>query len=224
MTLIWTWMLCKRTCWTSLKVLQSVWLWLLIIIHVKQCLTDCKGLIGPLCLLSSQHSCRWGAGWFVITPTWCVRKLTLRQVKWLTQAYAIHRCQKWELNPGPRVLIHCLPSLPEKTAADRTSWEPAMTKAVAVMNPELWQETAVGGGGHENGVPCHVPSSKLLLPTLSKWGASNCVPWRAGNYTNQPSGSLGSIHPLPVTEYECHPLRILPAALRFGEARLLDPF
>lgn len=155
MTLIWTWMLCKRTCWTSLKVLQSVWLRLLIIIHVKQCLTDCKGLIGPLCLLSSRHSCSWGAGWFVITPTWCVRKLTLRQVKWLTQAYAIHRCQKWELNPGPRVLIHCLPSLPEKTAADRTSWEPAMTKAIAVMDPELWQwqETAVGGGDHENGVP-----------------------------------------------------------------------
>ena len=71
---------------------------------------------------------------------------------------------------------------------------------------------------------CHVPSSKLLLPTLSKWGASNCVPWRAGNYTNQPSRSLGSIHPLPVTVHECHLLMILPAALRFGRARLLDPF
>ena len=71
---------------------------------------------------------------------------------------------------------------------------------------------------------CRVPSSKLLLPTLSKWGASNCVPLRAGNYTNQPSRSLGSIHPLPVTVHECHPLMILPAALRFGEARLLDPF
>ena len=35
-----------------------------------------------------------------------MRKLTLRQVKWLTQAHAIHRCQKWELNPGLQVLIH----------------------------------------------------------------------------------------------------------------------